>query len=192
MMKNKLTIHYYLVFSVPFCWSVEDKGDLIAIQSPSQLKFIGTERKENLIRTTNPISLTASSFYFEAKIVSNGKEGIIAIGLTQCNPNTKSGHFPGWNSDPSLGIGYHGDEDGGIDVLGLKILIETDAKYIFDKIQDQYRTQSSLTSDDILQSDIFKLNTKPDTKKRQKTKTKISDQYQATQKCDQFSEPLMF
>ena len=69
---------------------------------------------ENIIRTTKPISENSASFYFEAKVVNSGKDGIVAIGLTQTNSNTRTGHLPGWDSDPSLGIGYHGDGKGGI------------------------------------------------------------------------------
>ena len=94
-------------------WSMNDKGEHIRIKTPSQLEFIGDEIKENLIRTTKAIGKASSSFYFEAKMINSGKDGVIAIGLTQANPSTRSGHFPGWKSEPTLGIGYHGD-DGGI------------------------------------------------------------------------------
>ena len=38
---------------------------------------------------------------------------MIAIGLTKKSPNIRSGHLPGWETNPKLGIGYHGD-DGGV------------------------------------------------------------------------------
>ena len=69
---------------------------------------------ENIIRTTKPISENSASFYFEAKVVNSGKDGIVAIGLTQTNPNTRTGLLPGWDKDPSLGIGYHNHGTGGI------------------------------------------------------------------------------
>ena len=37
---------------------------------------------------------------------------MIAIGLTQADPNTRSGYFPGWSTPSTLGIGYHGDNGG--------------------------------------------------------------------------------
>ena len=126
---------------------MEDKGDLIAIQSPSKLKFIGTELKENLVRTTDPIPLTATSFYFEAKVVSCGNEGVIAIGLTQSNPNTKSGYFPGWNSDPSLGIGYHGD-DGGIYHNSGRAVEKTEP-FITNDVVGCYMCRTTLNNDEI-------------------------------------------
>ena len=92
---------------------MEDKGEQIVIVTPSQIKFVGTKIEENLVRTTQTIDKKSPSFYFEVKVVNSGEEGVVAIGLTQANPNTRSGSFPGWNDDPTLGIGYHGD-DGGI------------------------------------------------------------------------------
>lgn len=44
-------------------------------------------------------------------MIDCGEEGVIAIGLTQANPVTRSGQFPGW-PDNTLGIGYHGDNGG--------------------------------------------------------------------------------
>ena len=102
-----------------FEWSSKDKGELIIIDSPSQLRFTGSEFSMadlTIVRTTQPISQMVPSFYFEAKIIDSGKEGVIAVGLTQSSPKTRKGHFPGWNTHPTLGIGYHGDEteEGGI------------------------------------------------------------------------------
>ena len=106
---------------------MEDKGKKIVIETPSQLKFVGTQIEENLVRTTKPIHKESSSFYFEVKVVNSGEEGVVAIGLTQANQNTRSGHFPGWITDPTLGIGYHGD-DGGI-YHGSRKAIEHDEQY---------------------------------------------------------------
>ena len=92
---------------------MDDKGKQITIKNQSQLEFTGVDTKENLVRTTRPIDKESSMFYFEVKVVNRGDEGVIAIGLTQANSNTRSGYFPGWSDDPTLGIGYHGD-DGGI------------------------------------------------------------------------------
>ena len=94
-----------------FRWSSEDKGDLIIIENDSRIKFSGSEIHHSIIRTNKHIPETSKTFYFEAKVVESGKEGLISIGLTKTNPSTRSGYFPGWSS--SLGIGYHAD-DGGI------------------------------------------------------------------------------
>ena len=96
-----------------FPWSKYDKGEQIVIEKESLLKFVGAEANPNLARTTRPIDKHFSSFYFEAKIVNSGENCMIAIGLTKKSPNTRSGHLPGWETNPKLGIGYHGD-DGGI------------------------------------------------------------------------------
>ena len=61
-----------------------------------------------------------TSFYFEIKIVKSGRNAEIVIGVTQADPNTRTGCLPGWdggdydeNEYSTLGTGYHGD-DGGI------------------------------------------------------------------------------
>ena len=65
----------------------------------------------NLIRTTKPIPLiNSTSFYFEVKIIDGGKNDYLGIGITEADPNTRSGSFPGWDTFPTLGIGYHGDD----------------------------------------------------------------------------------
>ena len=72
-----------------------------------------SEKVHNIIRTKQPILGTSASFYFEAKILDSGENDIIGIGITQADSRSRSGVFPGWNTYPTLGIGYHGD-DGGI------------------------------------------------------------------------------
>ena len=74
---------------------------------------MGRSEVNNIIRTTDPIPQESTSFYFEALIVNSGENEILGIGITEADPNTRSGDFPGWNSYSTLGIGYHGD-DGGI------------------------------------------------------------------------------
>ena len=94
------------------------------IEEPSRLSTLGVCHNcfiRNLIRTTTPIpQKNWTSFYFEAKIVQGGSNDIIAIGLTEADPNTRTDCMPGWDTDyggshsySTLGIGYHGD-DGGI------------------------------------------------------------------------------
>ena len=91
------------------------------IEEPSRLSYVGSNKVHNLIRTTKPIpQKNWTSFYFEAKIVKGGSNDVIAIGLTEADPNTRTNCFPGWATDyrgrhsySTLGIGYHGD-DGGI------------------------------------------------------------------------------
>ena len=70
-----------------FHWSQEDKGKLISIKSQSLIAYLGDYKLSNIIRTTEAI--------------------------TQADPSTRSGCFPGWKRYTTLGIGYHGD-DGGI------------------------------------------------------------------------------
>ena len=70
------------------------------------------EDDDQMIRTTKSVPKSLASFYFEIKILDRGDGGVIGIGLTQADPETRSGAFPGW-PHPTLGIGYHGD-DGGI------------------------------------------------------------------------------
>jgi len=97
----------------PYEWSSEDKGDLINILHRSGLTFIGDSKVRNLIRTTEPVPISVKSFYFEAKIVERGDKCTMVIGVTQSDPETRSGVHVGWNRFPTLGIGYHSD-DGGI------------------------------------------------------------------------------
>ena len=121
--------------------SSEDKGDLIEIDSESRVSYAGQNVIHNLIRTTKPIPQSNwTSFYFEVKVIDGGQNDMIGIGLTEFNPVTRSGYFPGWTpldqySNPeeilnTLGIGYHGN-DGGIyhgNGIGsrLRIQMETD------------------------------------------------------------------
>ena len=91
------------------------------IEEQSRLSYLGSNKVHNLIRTTKPIlQKNSTSFYFEVKIVKGGSNNVIAIGLTEADPYTRTNCMPGWGYDyrgshsyPTLGIGYHGD-DGGI------------------------------------------------------------------------------
>ena len=65
-----------------------------------------------MVRTTKPIERESSTFYFEVKVVNSGENGVIGIGLTQADPETRSGYFPGWKLKQTLGIGYHGNNGG--------------------------------------------------------------------------------
>ena len=51
-----------------------------------------------------------TSFYFEIKVIDGGKNDLICIGITEADPTTRSGCCPGWDTFPTLGIGYHGDD----------------------------------------------------------------------------------
>ena len=79
----------------------------------SLLSYVGKSKVHSIIRTTEPISQVSTSFYFEALVVNSGQNELIGIGITEADPNTRSGVMPGWKTYPTLGIGYHGD-DGGI------------------------------------------------------------------------------
>ena len=122
--------------------SSEDKGDLIEIDSESQVSYVGENDVRNLIRTTKPIPQTNwTSFYFEVKVIDGGQNDMIGIGLTEFNPVTRSGYFPGWTpldhyGNPeeilnTLGIGYHGN-DGGIyhgNGIGSRLRIKTETDH---------------------------------------------------------------
>ena len=103
---------------IKFEWSSEDKGNRIKIEGPARLSYVGLVEMYNLIRTTKPIpQKNGTSFYFEAKIVNGGSNNVIAIGLTEADPNTRTNCMPGWKTDntrkhtySTLGIGYHGDD----------------------------------------------------------------------------------
>ena len=97
-----------------FHWSPEDKGEFISIENQFQLSYIGKDTIINIIRTTKAISGLSRSFYFEIKIDNCGENSNIYLGLTQADPETRSGCCPGWNTHQTLGIGYHGDDDGGL------------------------------------------------------------------------------
>ena len=72
---------------------------------------------------------STSSFYFEIKIVNSGANDIIGIGITQYNPSSRSGSFPGW-SYYSTDIGYHGD----------------DGKIFYNNSKSKYANQAGLYS----------------------------------------------
>ena len=145
---QRLKINSFSLSKVSYKWSKDDKGELIEIEGPSQLKFIGTEKRHNLARTTKPISKYSSSFYFEATIINSGDDGEIAIGLTKANPNTRSGYLPGWRSNPTLGIGYHGD-DGGIFHESNKA-IEHGEKYKAKDVVGCYLVRTRMSDEEII------------------------------------------
>lgn len=109
---NFFHVHTLLKLLEIMHWSPEDKGEFIAIENRFEIAYVGSDEIENIIRTTESIHKTSTSFYFEIKIKNCGSNGVLAIGLTQADPKTRSGCFPGWAIHSTLGIGYHGDVGG--------------------------------------------------------------------------------
>ena len=103
----------------------------------------------NIIRTIEPISKNCASFYFEAKLVNSGKEGAVSIGLTQNNPDTRTGHLPGLSSDPSLGIGYLGPGTGGIFQANFSQAVESGEPYIAGDVVGCYICRTQINGDEI-------------------------------------------
>ena len=89
---------------------------MINIVNQSRISYYNRDGPDNIVRTTEPISMASASFYFEMEIVDGGKNDGIAIGITQSDPSTRSGDMPGW-SYVSTDAGYHGD-DGKIFING--------------------------------------------------------------------------
>lgn len=153
---TKLNFYHTLyVFLDSFEWSKKDKGNLIEIESPTRLRYPDINFSSqilNNIRTTKPIFQTSAAFYFEAKIVSCGPGScIIAIGLTQANPHTRSKCFPGEKknfSRSTLGIGYHG-YDGGIYHESFRAIEGTDY-YKRDDVVGCYACRAQLNGNDII------------------------------------------
>jgi hypothetical protein len=91
-------------------WSMVDKGDHISYDG-LRIQHTGTKgggKQHSLIRTTKPISSSATSFYFEATVIQPGETGEIGIGLTKSDYPV-NGLMPGWYNGT---IGYHGDNGG--------------------------------------------------------------------------------
>ena len=109
---------HYLSFFVflgdPYEWSSDDKGNLINILHRSGLTYVGkpNNNANNIIRTTKPVPRSVKSFYFEAKIEECGDKCCIAIGVTQSDPETRTGYLPGHTKNGTLGVGYRGDNGG--------------------------------------------------------------------------------
>ena len=61
-------------------------------------------RNVGSVRSSNAIPPTCNVYYFEMKVIDEGENGIIGIGLT--SNGSKLNRMPGWNKNT---IGYHGD-----------------------------------------------------------------------------------
>ena len=65
---------------------------------------IGKKYSVGSVRSSNPIPSSCSIYYFEMKVLHEGDNGEIGIGLT--GKGSRLNAMPGWQKDT---IGYHGD-----------------------------------------------------------------------------------
>lgn len=108
---------------------LDDKAvpPVVSISSDKmEVKFIGTRWRENgnfstdanaigpvknsdqdaaSVRANHPIPPSTGLFYFEATILSKGRDGFIGVGL--CRQDVLLSRLPGWEDDS---WGYHGDD----------------------------------------------------------------------------------
>ena len=74
-----------------------------------EVKFIGPVKNNDTdaasVRSNHPIPPSTGLFYFEATILSKGRDGFIGVGL--CRQDVLLSRLPGWEDDS---WGYHGDD----------------------------------------------------------------------------------
>ncbi|XP_062926019.1 ran-binding protein 9 [Mobula hypostoma] len=94
---------------LPRCWSPKDKYSYIGLsQNNLRVHYKGhgkTPKDAASVRATFPIPAACGIYYFEAKIVSKGRDGYMGIGLSAQGVNMN--RLPGWDKHS---YGYHGDD----------------------------------------------------------------------------------
>lgn len=91
---------------------LDDKAvpPMISISSDNmEVKFIGPVRNSDTdaasVRADHPMPPSTGLYYFEATILSKGRDGFIGIGF--CRHGSAANRLPGWEEDS---WGYHGDD----------------------------------------------------------------------------------
>ena len=96
--------------------SATDKSTtaMIDINNPFRIEYLSDALTEEMeigsgdnacVRANNPIPITVGIYYFEIKVLSEGKKGRPYIGLTSSTSNLH--RAPGWDFDT---YGFHGDD----------------------------------------------------------------------------------
>lgn len=93
----------------PKKWSAKDKFTFIGLSQDDlkvQYKGLGkTHRDAASVRADHSIPASCGIYYFEAKIISKGRDGYMGIGLSAQGVNLN--RLPGWDKQS---YGYHGDD----------------------------------------------------------------------------------
>lgn len=93
----------------PKKWSAKDKFTFIGLSVDDlkvQYKGLGkTHRDAASVRANHSIPASCGVYYFEAKIISKGRDGYMGIGLSAQGVNLN--RLPGWDKQS---YGYHGDD----------------------------------------------------------------------------------
>lgn len=96
---------------LPSRWNENDKSaSLELLNGGTEVRFIGPAKVSNesdaaAVRADRPMPPQCGLFYYEATIVSAGKEGFIGIGF--CTEKVSLSKLPGWEQES---WGYHGDD----------------------------------------------------------------------------------
>ena len=79
---------------LPRKWNPLDKHQLITLHDDDLLISYSSERNEQKdpasVRSTHPIPTAGGVFYFEIKVITNGRDGCIGIGFSLYRTNFQS------------------------------------------------------------------------------------------------------
>ena len=97
--------------SIQLTLPLENTNRIIRMNEQSRIEFSGNKLSNGGVSTYQPIPKTCQSYYFGIKVLSNGKNGEIGIGLTASDVNTTNS-MPGWDMDSVgfisfVGVIYH-------------------------------------------------------------------------------------
>lgn len=94
---------------LPTAWNTGDKNTLLEVSKQGlRVAYTGPGRNDTdvaAIRANHCMPPQSGLFYFEVKIISKGREGLIGIGF--CTKSVKLSRHPGWENHS---WGYHGDD----------------------------------------------------------------------------------
>ncbi|KAF8254070.1 SPRY-domain-containing protein [Wilcoxina mikolae CBS 423.85] len=95
---------------LPSRWNENDKSPSVELLGNGlEVRFVGpakvSESDAAAVRADRPMPPQCGLFYYEATIVSGGKEGLIGIGF--CTEKVSLSKLPGWEQES---WGYHGDD----------------------------------------------------------------------------------
>lgn len=98
------------IAQLPSKWVESDKhGVLELVADGLDVKFVGPSKLSDTeaaaTRTDHAMPPQCGIYYYEVNIISNGKEGMIAVGFSGSSSSLE--RFPGWEPES---WGYHGDD----------------------------------------------------------------------------------
>ena len=95
---------------LPLAWSTQIKHYLTGLSLANRRahykgQACGDDSDIGCVRATHPVPPAAGIYYFEVKIISQGEQGWISVGL--CSPHSFLNALTGWQDGT---FGYHGDD----------------------------------------------------------------------------------